>query len=292
MSRLATTIGCCISFMASLSAAEEVTLQHDGLTLNANLQRVDEQPVAGRVALITHGTLAHNGMEIIATLQELLADESIPSLAINLSLGLDNRHGMYDCATPHTHKHRDAITEINLWQQWLKARGAGQVITVGHSRGGNQTAWFNQHHSGNSLAQILIAPATWSAEGAARNYQSRYQQPLQPLLEQALKQDADSVLSGTGFIYCENATVTAGSFSDYYSPDKQFDTPTLLQRTNLPTLVLIGSEDNTVANLGAAMASVHNPAVQSQTIEGADHYFRDLYADEMVEHIVSFLDQL
>lgn len=292
MSRTATFAACCALALSSTTSAEEVTLEHNGLTLNANLQLVEEQPLSGRVAMITHGTLAHNGMEIIATLQELLADEEIPSLAINLSLGLDNRHGMYDCAVPHDHKHTDAVDEINRWHQWLKDQGAAEVITIGHSRGGNQVAWYNQDHSGQSLAQVLIAPATWSEAGAAENYQNRYQQPLQPLLEQAQSLSPDKALKNTGFIYCQDSTVNAGSFANYYTPDQRFNTPTLLQQTSLPTLVLIGSEDNTVANLPEAMAEVSTAAVQSVTIDGADHYFRDLYADEMIEHIVEFMDQL
>ena len=77
---------------------------------------------------MTHGALAHNGMEIIATLQGLFTEADISSLAINLSLGLDDRHGMYDCATPHTHKHSDALNEIDVWLDWLETQGANNNI--------------------------------------------------------------------------------------------------------------------------------------------------------------------
>ena len=53
-------------------AAEEVTLEYRGLTLNANLETVDDP--SGGMVLLVHGTLAHNGMEIIAALQGLLAE--------------------------------------------------------------------------------------------------------------------------------------------------------------------------------------------------------------------------
>lgn len=280
-----------VLFCSSLSA-EDVQIKQGTLALNANLQRVDEQPVNGRVALITHGTLAHNGMEIISTLQSLLADEELPSLAINLSLGLDNRHGMYDCATPHNHKHTDAVSEINLWLEWLKNQGADEIVLIGHSRGGNQTAWYSSLHPDAAIAQVLVAPATWSESDARENYKDRYNQSLQSVLSQAEKAAPQSLMEATDFIYCTDTQVTAGSFVDYYKPDARFNTPTLLQQTTLPSLVIIGSEDKTVSNLTETMAEVDNANIESLLIEDADHYFRDLYADEMVEGIIEFLDQL
>lgn len=272
--------------------AEEIQIKQGSLTLNANLQRIDEQPVSGRIALITHGTLAHNGMEIISTLQSLLADEELPSLAINLNLGLDNRHGMYDCATPHNHKHTDAVSEINLWLEWLKNQGADEIILIGHSRGGNQTAWYSSLHPDTAIAQILVAPATWSEKSERDNYQKRYGQSLQAVLSQANKMSPDNMMEDINFIYCANTQVTAGSFINYYKPDPRFNTPTLLQATTLPSLVIIGSEDKTVSDLPEAMATVDNAKVDSLLIEDADHYFRDLYADEMVEGMIEFLDNL
>ncbi|WP_432473917.1 alpha/beta hydrolase [Amphritea sp. HPY] len=281
-----------ITAASSLTIAQEIRVEHEGLILNANLQLIDGQPLNGDIALITHGTLAHNGMEIIQVLQELLADEEIPSLALNLSLGVNDRHGMYDCATPHNHAHTDAVEEIGVWQQWLINNGAEGIILMGHSRGGNQTAWFANENSSVAKAQILIAPATWDAVTDATAYQNRYQQALAPLLTSAKGASAGQWLENTGFIYCQDSKVSAGSFVSYYQPDTRFDTPTLLQQATLPSLVIIGSDDHTVSDLQVKMPSVNNDRVQSVVIEGADHYFRDLYADEVIENITDFLGQL
>mgnify|MGYP000353770108 CR=1 FL=1 len=291
-SLISSTIFLSFCIVTSTANAQEIKVLHNGITLNANLQQVDEQPLQGNVVLFTHGTLAHNGMEIIQTLQELLADEEIPSLALNLSLGLDDRHGMYDCTTPHNHKHTDALDEIEVWRNWLVENGADTVILAGHSRGGNQTAWYANNNADKAKAQILIAPATWSPAIAAKGYKSRYQQELQPLLAKADRSNEEQWLKDTDFIYCENTQVTASSFTSYYKPDPRFDTPTLLKKTSIPSLVIIGSEDNTVSDLNEKMPDVSNDKVQSVTIEGADHYFRDLYADEVIEHITEFLEQL
>ncbi len=47
------------------SPAEEVTLQHKGLTLNANLMLAEDKTLSDGVLLVVHGTLAHNRMEIV-----------------------------------------------------------------------------------------------------------------------------------------------------------------------------------------------------------------------------------
>lgn len=88
-------------------SAEEVTLKHQGVTLNANLEKADNWS-AGTVVMMTHGTLAHNKMEIMATVQELLSEQDVSSLAINLSLGLDNRKVVTNSTSPTPPKFNSA----------------------------------------------------------------------------------------------------------------------------------------------------------------------------------------
>ena len=54
---------CIIAFGMSAVAAEakEVTFQHKGLTLNANLELAVDKTLADGVILITYGGLAHRG---------------------------------------------------------------------------------------------------------------------------------------------------------------------------------------------------------------------------------------
>lgn len=271
--------------------AQEVTTSHNQLTINAELKLAEGRTLTDGVLLITHGTLAHNKMEVIATLQELLTDAGINTLAINLSLGIDNRHGMYDCQAPHQHQHTDAIDEINTWSAWLKNQGAGDISLMGHSRGGNQTAWFSQSYPDKVKSQILLAPTTWSESAERNDYKTRYGKSLTTLLSQAQQADENAWLDATDFIYCTGSRVKATSFVNYYSPDQRFHTPYLLEKTITPSLVISGSEDKTVSDLPERMAGVSNPQIEHISIEGADHYFRDLYADELVELIVDFMEK-
>ncbi|WP_299177157.1 alpha/beta hydrolase [uncultured Neptuniibacter sp.] len=283
------TLAICLSTFAS---AEEVSIKPNNLRLNANLL-LSEESGFSTVVLITHGTLAHNGMEIIDSWQSLLTDEGISSLAINLSLGQDNRHGMYDCSSRHTHKHTDAIEEIHHWIQWLKSKGSKQIILAGHSRGGNQSAWYLSEYQEPAIqALILLAPQTWDQQTEASAYKSRYQVELKPLLDNAAELSGDSVLSKVDFIYCEDAEVYLESFVSYYQPDSRLDTPTLLRSETTPTLVIAGSEDTTVPALEEKIHAINNKNVQVVEIEGADHFFRDLYMDEVIEHSIEFMDTL
>ena len=276
--------------------AEEVKLTASGQALNANLEKAEGWP-AGPTLLITHGTLSHNKSEIITTLQELFLENGISSLAINLSLGLDDRHGPYDCAIPHTHKHEDAVDEIGSWLGWLKQQGVEEVILLGHSRGGNQTAWFAAKHDGPMIRKvILVAPQTWSPEYAAGSYEKNYGKPLAPVLKkaQALVDGGKpkSSMEPIDFIYCKDATASAEAVVSYYAPDPRKDTPYLLPKIPKPILVFVGTEDQLVRGLDKKLGPMTEAgAIELEVMDGADHSFRDLYAEDLVERAVEFINE-
>lgn len=273
----------------------------NALTLNGNLEVADGGALADGVLLITHGTLAHNGMEIIATLQELMAEREVNSLAINLSLGIDNRHGMYDCPQPHTHRHEDALDEIDLWLAWLAEQGAERVVLAGHSRGGNQTAMWgalNRAESAESTdlvveGLVLIAPMTWEASKAAKSYAARYGSELAPLLAEAEARvaagRADELFENIGFVYCPGTSATAAAVRSYYRDDARRDTPQLLEQLDRPTLLIAGGEDSAVPDLAERVEAIDLAPLQVEVLDGAGHFFRDLYAEDMADLISDFL---
>lgn len=283
---------------AGAAQAENVTLKHGDLTLNANLEAAQENWQEGPMLLVTHGTLGHGGMEIIATLQSLFAEQGISSLAPTLSLGLDDRRGMYDCAAPHAHKHTDALDEIGLWRDWLKVQGVQEIVLVGHSRGGNQTAWFAAERPEPAVrGVVLIAPATWSEAYAEADYRKRYSTDLATVLTRAQKLvesgKGETWMEKTGFLYCADAKVQAQSFVSYYTPDQRLDTPSLLADIEVPVLVFAGSADDVVPDVAEKVEPMADgQRIRLEVIDGADHFFRDLYADEVVEATRAFIDAL
>jgi pimeloyl-ACP methyl ester carboxylesterase len=273
-------------------AAEDVKLAHGGITLNAQLERAGESWPRGPVVLMVHGALAHNRMEMMATFQELFSGAGVSSLAINLGFRVDDRHGFYACESPHAHRHGDAVDEIDLWLAWLVAQGAERVVLLGHSLGGNQAAVFVAERAAPQIAAVvLIAPGTRDAERAASSYEERFGVSLSRRLDEARALVAggnpDAWLEPTGFLFCADAKVTAEAFLSYYGSDARRDTPSILPDIRKPTIVIAGSEDDVVPGLPARVSPMADgERLRLVVLDGADHFFRDLYAEDAVEIIV------
>lgn len=280
---------------AGLVNAEEIKQTWQGKTLNANLEMADGKNFSDEFVLLLHGTLTHKGRSTYMALQQNLAEQGISSLSINLSLGLNDRQGEYDCAVPHTHKHTDALDEIGVWLDWLEQQGANNVTLMGHSRGGNQIAWFATERDRDSIANVVLwAPATGQQQSHLA-YEASFGKAIGPILAQAEERIAvgkgNELMQGIDFIYCQDAQVTAAAFKDYYTIERQFDTPTLLKSANKSTLVIIGSDDDVVADLpGALLVLGELDKVQTVTIDGADHFFLDFYNEDSAVAVRKFLN--
>jgi alpha/beta superfamily hydrolase len=59
-----------------------------------------------------------------------------------------------------------------------------------------------------------------------------------------------------------------------------------------PVLVLFGSEDTAVPSLPAQMTVIRQDNIKYREIDGADHFFRDLYAYDVVDASLEFLGGL
>lgn len=274
--------------------AEPVTTAHNGLTLLGEHVVAEDQKSSDNTVLLLHGTLAHHGMETIKNLQTILTERGINSLAVSLGFGLDNRSGMYDCAVPHRHLYEDAVTELGLWFGWLAAKGVKDVTLFGHSRGGAQVSLFAAGGGHPLLKRLmLLAPATWNADKAVRGFEKSHGQPLMPLLAEAQvlskSGKGGQYMKGVGILYCPGADVTADSFRSYYEPNLHFDTPSLLPKIKLPVLVVAGEADTVVPDIAKKVAPmIDGKRLRLVTVEGADHFFLDLYGEDVIDALEEF----
>ncbi len=274
-----------------LARAEPVQLQHDGRTLNADLALPSGGAISGGLVILVHGTLMHGRMEIMATLQKGLAERGVGSLAVTLSLGLNDRRGPYDCATPHRHMLDDTAREIGAWTQWAKARGAARVDLAGHSRGGAQVAYALTAGAASGVRRVvLIAPTLFEPGDVATGYEKAYGMPLPVLLASAMavRGTPDALLRPVGFLYCRDTAVAPRTFVDTYTIPERHDTPTLLPRIDISTLVVIAGNDDVVRGLDRRLPPPSD-RLRIATVDGADHQFRDLYGDELADAVAAFV---
>ncbi|SKA79620.1 Pimeloyl-ACP methyl ester carboxylesterase [Thiothrix eikelboomii] len=296
MLRFTQGIGFLLMVAGTSLQAAEVMLKQGDIELRADLELAEGKSVEEGVVLMLHGTLAHNRMEIMQNVAELLKDNGYNTLNINLSYALDQRPSqMLDCSIEHQHKHEDAVAELEAWMRWLKEQGASKVALLGHSRGGNQVAWFAAEKGSTLLDKVvMVAPATWDSNKATTDYEERYKKPLATVMTEAQKLvDAgkgNTVMELPGFVYCEKAKATADAVISYYRDDKRKNTPDLLSPIKKPMLIVMGSADAVVADLPSKLEGIKQDNLTIETVEGADHFFLDLYADELVEKTTHFLD--
>jgi pimeloyl-ACP methyl ester carboxylesterase len=263
----------------ALAAAEPVQIKPSLTKLNGNLELPGGERLEGEsVVVIVHGMLSHYGQETVVALQKNLKARGIATLAINLSLGIDDRRGERACDVVHDYALAGARREIRLWLEWLAAQHAKSIDIVGFSRGGAQVAAMGPDLP-TVRRMVLMAPAFAMASEQAANYQRIYGHPLAPELEAARK---DPLQKRTvDFLTCKKAPVLGATFLDAYTEMS----PKLAAKTGHPTLVIVAGKDNILPDLATKLPSEVKPVV----IDGAGHFFLDLYGEEAADVIAKFL---
>jgi len=275
-------------FLSLPALADPLQIKWAGLSLNGNL--VTAEDTQNPIFLIVHGTWAHGAMELPATLQSLLEDEGYASLAITLSLGVNDRQGFFDCQSPVVQGHGEAIEEIHAWYLFLREQGYSKIVLIAHSRGGAQAALYQQRYPQDQIVALaLIAPMTWQKGVEAKAYHDKFDVSLYDLLGQAeqYQQAGKGLFTPPGVLYCDKTPVSPGAFISYYSAIPEKNTPALLINAEVPMFVYLGSEDPLSIRFAEQQALFSTKGnISVITIDGADHFFRDLYADELIEDIL------
>jgi pimeloyl-ACP methyl ester carboxylesterase len=95
------------------------------------------------------------------------------------------------------------------------------------------------------------------------------------------------------FIYCDNPKVTARTFISEYESDVRHNTLLNLEKINMPILIIGGSEDTVVPDIKNIFSEItKKDNVSLQMIDGADHFFRDLYADDIAAAIADMVESI
>lgn len=267
-------------FLGPLVAqAEPVQMKPGLLRLNGNLVTPTGEVVSGNnVAILLHGSLSDYRQETIALLQKNLAARGVASLAINLSLGIDDRRAPRACDIVHDYALAGAKREVGLWVEWLKAQHVRRIDLLGFSRGGAQVAAMAPELP-NVRRLVLMAPAFATAVEQADAYQRAFGHPIAP--ELAAAREAPLQKRTVDFLACKQAPVLGATFLDGYAQLA----PRLAAKTGHPTLVVVAGNDEVVPDLKDRLPS----EVHRVIIDGATHFFLDLYGEEAADAITRFL---
>ncbi len=278
--------------------AEEIKLKHDGLTVNANLQMAEGKNYQDGIVLVIHDLLGHNQMEIVETSQQALHGIGRSSLAINLSLSVDNRLGFFDCNVAHRHIQNEALDEIQVWINYLKSQGANKIVLMGHSFGANQIMVYAQNRLDPVITQLIfLAPNTTGV--FSEGYNRRYGQSVDTALSQAkqliMSGKSDQLMENTDFLSCPQAKVTANSFASYYSPDlieRYFNFSQFLSFINIPTFITTGTADERQPDIAKhILPYADGKKIRLSVIEDAGHFFRDFNIEKAMESAIEFLEE-
>ncbi len=260
------------------AAAEPVQIKPSLTRLNANLELPPGKTVSDGVAILVHGMLSWSGQETIAALQKNLKAHGIGSLEITLSLGVDDRQGPRRCDVTHDYALAGAQREIGRWLDWLGGQQAKSVDLLGFSRGGVQVAAIAPQLP-NVRKVVLMAPTFATALEQAEAYQHTFGHPLQPEIVAARKNPLAT--RTVDFLTCKQAPVLNAAFLDGYAERP----PRLAAHTGKPTLVIVAGKDEVVPDLAQKLPSNVKPVV----IDGASHFFLDLYGEEAADLTAKFL---
>ena len=271
-------VGALLALTPLAAAADPVQLKHGALRINANLEVPAGRTLADGVAIVLHGTQSHYGPETVAALQTNLKARGVASLAITLSLGIDDRRGPRDCAVPHAYGDAELGPELERWSQWLTENGARAIDFIGFSRGGAQIVGLMQTHKGGRRI-VLLAPLLPTAADIAATYRKSFDKDLAPLLEAARAKPSET--RRVDFLLCKQAQATGAALLDAYR-----EIPAqAIAAMGRPTLVVVAGNDEIVPDLEPRL-----PAdVRRVVIEGSDHFFRDLNNEDAAEAIAEFL---
>lgn len=263
---------------APMARADPVQIKPSLTRLNANLELPPGRTPGDGMIVMVHGTLSWHGQETMVALQKNLKAHGIGSLAITLSLGVDDRQRARRCDVVHDYALAGARREVGLWIEWLKGQNAAHVDLLGFSRGGAQVAAFAPDFP-QVRKVVLLAPAFATSVEQAEIYKRAFGHDLAPQIEEARKNPL--ARRTVDFLTCKQAPVLNATFLDGYAELP----PRLALRTGHPTLVIVAGLDEVVPDLATRLPSDVKPVV----IDGADHFFHDLYGEEAADVIARFL---
>ena len=223
---------------------------------------------------MVHGTLSWYGQETIAALQKNLKAHG-HRLSRHHPVARHRRpQRTRRCDVVHDYALAGAKREVGLWLEWLEGPGCQDVDLLGFSRGGAQVATFAPELAQSVRKVVLLAPAFATVDRAGRDLQAR----LRP---RSRARDRGGAQEPAGQAHRRFPDLQAGAGAERDLPRRlcRDAAAAWRRKTGHPTLVVVAGKDEVVPDLAKRLPSDVKPVV----IDGADHFFHDLYGEEAAD---------
>ena len=263
---------------------------HNGLTLNANLK---SNPQSDTIFILVHGTRGYKDMEIIKSLSQRILDYGHSSLSINLSYDIDNRASEFlSCDRVHTHNEHTSINEIVSWYRYLENQDYKNIYFIGHSRGAFNVIQAMALINNNNIKAYLLAPVIDTYLGTKNYYDQEHNLPYETLINNKDEFIISDRYPSINFLFCENAKVSSSTFRSYLDLSKNqtlypftFSIIDLLKDTNSSVTIFSGTDDEILLDSYKKLNKINQSNISHILIDEADHFFRDIYLDDVVDII-------
>jgi hypothetical protein len=259
------------------------TTARDGTRLDGAYQAPERPGVASvpiDAFVLVHGT---GGNFYSSTLFDSLA-----SVLLGLGVGVlrANTRGhdlMSTATTPAGGRRAGAAYEIvddcrhdlAAWIAWVKLRAGPRVGLLGHSLGALKCLYSQANEPDDAVGRLVaVSPPRLSyswfvGEDRAAQFRETYQR-ARALIDAGEPETLIDVRLPLPFV------VTAAGYVEKYGPDERYNYLKFLDRIRCRALLTLGEVEmaNNMAFRGAVEAArATAPAVQVETIAGADHFY-------------------
>tara|TARA_B100000945_G_C20305682_1_gene560234 strand:+ start:52 stop:936 length:885 start_codon:yes stop_codon:yes gene_type:complete len=286
-----------IIFFTKIAFPETATIHLDitysGKNLKINADYHTHTRTHNTVAIAIHGTRGFKTMEVISVLSDNLLDLKIDTIAPNISYGINNRQNEFlSCDIEHLHNRYSNIDEIVRWFLFALEKDYQEIILIGHSRGGQDVMhayrkiledYPNESKKISSI--VLLAPLTDNMNDISNHIKKSSNMTI----SEVLNKDKNAVIQ-IDFMNCANVNVKVSSFLSYYNLSSHEEMTHILKNVAINTYIFSASEDEFAPKTHSKISGINNTYVKLMKIDGSDHFFRDLYLDEVIENLTDLIE--
>lgn len=237
--------------------------------------------------LLLHGFLSTNQFATVKAMESAVQETGASTLAITLTLGINQRKESLRCSSLHTHTLQQDLDEIDRWVNWLKTKGHQEIVLIGHSFGSQKLLQYLNMVSDESIKLSLLTSMFYiHGQSVGTNREDT-------LKAQALSKAGKSTPQKFSYGFCnQNYFATPESYLSYMALSRS-NVLHLLDGASSPVTVILGEKDKTFTQVGENwLLELEETPAKVILIENANHFFSDEYEFDLQEAIIEQMNQL